>query len=99
MVSIKTETKYFCDLTGKPLLMCPEYDMEKAYKNCTELENDEDRVGAVIEFNSSYLGICDDEQSEYVIPHWLAVEFLHRIKDIQKKLNHKQLKTENKTNK
>lgn len=72
MIKRRETIQYFSDLDGKQL--CPVKGLE---------EEGEDILGAVIEFNANYGGICDGQQSQYVIPEWLAIEFLNRIDEIK----------------
>lgn len=68
MVKTTKSVQYFSDINDKQL--CPVKGLE---------EDGEEILGAVIEFNANYGGICDGIQSQYVIPEWLAKEFLERI--------------------
>lgn len=72
MIKTHKIVNYFSDIDGKQL--CPVKGLE---------EEGEEMLGAVIEFNANYGGICDGEQSQYVIPEWLAKEFLERIMRIK----------------
>lgn len=71
MIKETKTIQYFSDLDGKQLCSVKGFE-----------EEGEEMLGAVINFNSNYGCICDGVQSQYVIPEWLAEEFLKRINEI-----------------